>query len=41
MRRKGHIKIVVNAGGLNPKGMAEETSKILRELGVDSQGGLY
>lgn len=32
-----NIKIVVNAGGLNPKGMAEETSKILRELGADSK----
>ena len=31
------IKIVVNAGGLNPKGMAEETSKILSEIGVDLQ----
>ena len=31
------IKIVVNAGGLNPKGMAEETSKILRELRIDLQ----
>ena len=31
------IKIVVNAGGLNPKGMAEETSKILRELTIELQ----
>ena len=31
------IKIVTNAGGLNPKGMADEVEKILTELGVDSK----
>ncbi len=29
------IKIVTNAGGLNPKSMAEEVEKILREVGAD------
>lgn len=32
-----NIKIVTNAGGLNPKGMADEVEKILAELGVDSK----
>jgi hypothetical protein len=32
-----NIKIVSNAGGLNPKGMAEEIEKILLELGVNSK----
>ena len=32
-----NIKIVTNAGGLNPKGMANEVEKILAELGVDSK----
>ena len=31
------IKIVSNAGGLNPKGMAEEVEKILAELGIDAK----
>ena len=31
------IKIVSNAGGLNPKGMAAEVEKILAELGVDAK----
>lgn len=31
------IKIVSNAGGLNPKSMAEEVEKILEELGVDAK----
>jgi len=31
------IKIVSSAGGLNPKGMADEVEKILTELGVDSK----
>ena len=31
------IKIVSNAGGLNPKSMAEEIEKLLAELGVDSK----
>ena len=31
------IKIVSNAGGLNPKGMAEEIEKILAELGVPAR----
>lgn len=31
------IKIVSNAGGLNPKSMAAEVEKILEELGVDSK----
>ena len=31
------IKIVSNAGGLNPKGMADEVEKILAELGVDAK----
>ncbi len=30
-----NIKIVSNAGGLNPKGMAEEVEKIAAELGVN------
>ena len=34
--RKRNIKIVSNAGGLNPKGMAEAIEKILAELGVNS-----
>lgn len=34
--RKRNIKIVSNAGGLNPKGMAEAVEKILAELGVNS-----
>ena len=33
----GNIKIVTNAGGLNPKGMADEVEKILAEVGVDSK----
>ena len=32
-----NIKIVTNAGGLNPKGMADEVEKILAELRVDSK----
>ena len=32
-----NIKIVTNAGGLNPKGMADEVEKILTELGVDAK----
>jgi len=32
-----NIKIVVNAGGLNPKAMADETQKILDKLGVKSK----
>ena len=32
-----NIKIVSNAGGLNPKGMAEEIEKILKEIGVESK----
>ena len=32
-----NIKIVTNAGGLNPKGMADEVEKILNELGVDAK----
>lgn len=32
-----NIKIVTNAGGLNPKSMAAEVEKILDELGVDSK----
>ena len=32
-----NIKIVSNAGGLNPKSMAEEVEKILTELGVEMQ----
>ena len=32
-----NIKIVTNAGGLNPKGMADEVEKILAELGVDAK----
>ena len=31
------IKIVSNAGGLNPKGMAEEVEKILAKLGIDAK----
>lgn len=31
------IKIVTNAGGLNPKGMAEEVEKILAELNVEAK----
>ena len=31
------IKIVVNAGGLNPRSMAEETQKVLDKLGVKSR----
>ena len=31
------IKIVTNAGGLNPKSMAEEVEKILAELGVTAK----
>ena len=31
------IKIVSNAGGLNPRGMAEEIEKILEEIGVNSK----
>ena len=31
------IKIVTNAGGLNPKSMAEEVEKILVKLGVDAK----
>ena len=31
-----NIKIVSNAGGLNPKGMAEAVEKILAELGINS-----
>ena len=31
------IKIVTNAGGLNPKGMAAEVEKILAELGVPAK----
>ena len=31
------IKIVTNAGGLNPKGMADEVEKILAELGVQAK----
>ena len=31
------IKIVSNAGGLNPKGMAEEIEKILTDLGVEGK----
>ena len=31
------IKIVSNAGGLNPRGMAEEVERILAELGVDAK----
>ena len=30
-----NIKVVSNAGGLNPKSMAEEVKKILHELDVD------
>ncbi len=30
-----NIKIISNAGGLNPKGMAAEVEKILAELGLD------
>jgi hypothetical protein len=29
------IKIVANAGGLNPKGLAEEIEKVLAKIGVD------
>lgn len=32
--KEKNIKIVTNAGGLNPKGMAEEIEKILQELGL-------
>lgn len=32
-----NIKIVTNAGGLNPKSMAAEVEKILESLGVDSK----
>ncbi|MEM8769587.1 MAG: acyclic terpene utilization AtuA family protein, partial [Pseudomonadota bacterium] len=32
-----NIKIVTNAGGLNPEGMAEDVQGILDELGVDSK----
>ena len=35
--KEKNIKIVTNAGGLNPKSMAEEVEKILKELGVDSK----
>jgi hypothetical protein len=35
--KEKNIKIVSNAGGLNPKSMAEEIEKILKELGVDSK----
>ncbi len=31
------VKIVTNAGGLNPKSMAEEVEKILLELGLDAK----
>ena len=34
---KKNIKIVTNAGGLNPKSMAHEVNLILSELGVDSK----
>lgn len=34
--RERGIRIVSNAGGLNPKGMAEDVEAMLRELGVDS-----
>lgn len=30
-----NIKIVTNAGGLNPQGMATEVKRILKEIGVD------
>src|ERR1700722_19418347 len=30
-----HIKVVVNAGGLNPAGLAGATREMLSELGVD------
>ena len=33
--KEKNIKIVSNAGGLNPKSMAEEVEKILEELNVD------
>jgi len=33
--KERNIKIVSNAGGLNPKSMADEVEKILQELGVD------
>ena len=33
--KEKNIKIVSNAGGLNPKSMAEEVEKILAELGVE------
>ncbi|MEE2913363.1 MAG: acyclic terpene utilization AtuA family protein [Pseudomonadota bacterium] len=32
-----NIKIVSNAGGLNPKGMAEEVEKIYEELGITAK----
>lgn len=35
--KEKNIKIVTNAGGLNPQSMAEEVEKILKELKVDSK----
>ena len=35
--KEKNIKIVSNAGGLNPAGMAEDVQQILDELGVDSK----
>ncbi len=34
---EGNIKIVTNAGGLNPKGMAEAVEAIISELGLEAK----